>query len=54
MEILRRTQKAMMRPMCGVKMIEKSRSEELMSFLGLKDDLDGLARASEYDSMGMF
>ena len=46
MEILRRTEKAMMRAMCGVKIIEKRRSQELMSFLGLKDTLDGLARAS--------
>ena len=45
MAILRRTKKAMMRVMCGVKIIEK-RSQELMSLLGLKDTLDGLARAS--------
>ena len=37
---------ALMRAMCGVKMIEKRRSEELMSLLSLKDTLDGLARAS--------
>ena len=35
-----------MRAICGVKMIEKRRSQELMSLLGLKDTLDGLARAS--------
>ena len=46
MEILRRTEKAMMRAMCGVKIIEKRRSQELMSLLGIKDTLDGLARAS--------
>ena len=46
MAILRRTEKAMMRAMCGVKIIEKRRSQELMSLLGLKDTLDGLARAS--------
>ena len=45
MEILRRTEKTMMRAMCGVKIIEK-RSQELMSLLGLKNTLDGLARAS--------
>ena len=38
-----RTEKAM-RIMCGVKMIQK-RSQKL-SLLGLKDTLDGLARAS--------
>ena len=46
MAILRRTEKAMMRAMCGVKIMEKRRSQELMSLLGLKDTLDGLARAS--------
>ena len=46
MAILRRTKKAMMRAMCGVKIIEKRRSQELMSLLGLKDTLDGLARAT--------
>ena len=40
-----RTEKAMMRAMFGVKIIEK-RSEELMTLLSLKDTLDGLVRAS--------
>ena len=35
--ILKRTQKSMMRAMCGVKMIENRRSQELMSLLGLKE-----------------
>ena len=43
MAILRRTEKAMMRAMCGVKLIEKS--QELISLLGLKNTLNGLARA---------
>ena len=46
MVILSRTEKAMMRVMCGVKLIEKRRSQELVSSLGLKDTLDELARAS--------
>ena len=46
MAILRRTKKAMMRPTCGVKIIEKRKSQELMSLLGLKDTLDELARVS--------
>ena len=46
MAILRRTEKAMMRAMCGVKIIEIRMSQELMSLLGLKDTLEGLARAS--------
>ena len=36
----------MVRAMCGVKIIEKRRSQELMSLLCLKDTLDGLAKAS--------
>ena len=46
MAILRRTEKARMRAMCGIKLTEKRKSQELMSLLGLKDTLDGLARAS--------
>ena len=41
-----RTEKAMMRATSGVKIIEKRRSQEVISLLGLKDTLDGLARAS--------
>ena len=46
MAILRRTEKAMMRAICGVRLIEKRRSSELVSLPGLKYTLDGLARAS--------
>ena len=46
MAILRRTEKAMMRAMCGIKIIEKRRIQELMSLLGSKNTLDGLARES--------
>ena len=46
MAILRRTEKAMMRAMCGDKMTKKRKSQELMSLLGSKDTLDGLAEAS--------
>ena len=46
MAVLRRTEKAMMKARCGVKVIEKRKSQELMSLLGLKDTFDGLARAS--------
>ena len=42
MTILKKTEKAM----CGVKIIEKRRSQELMSLPGLKDTLHELARAS--------
>ena len=43
--ILRRAKKAMMRAMCGIQIIKK-RSQEFINLLGLKDTLDGLARAS--------
>ena len=46
MEILIRTEEAMMRAMGGVKLIETTRNQELMNLLSLKDTLDGLARAS--------
>ena len=46
MAILRRTVKAIMRAMCGIKIIEKRRSQELMSLLGLEDTLNGLDKAS--------
>ena len=46
MAILRRTEKALMRAMCGVKLIEKRSSQELTSLLVLYDTLNGLARAS--------
>ena len=46
MAILRKTEKAMMRAMCKVKVMEKRTNQELMSLLNLKDTLDGLARAS--------
>ena len=54
MAILGRTKKAMMRAMCGVKIIAKRNSQELMSLLGLKNTLDGLARASEVRCYGHF
>ena len=41
---MRRTEKVMMRAMCGVKMIEKRRSQELLTVLALKDILDRPAR----------
>ena len=44
MAILRRTEEAMMRTMCGVKMIEKRKSQELISLP--KDTLVGVARVS--------
>ena len=51
MAILRTTEKAMMRAMCGVKVIEKRRSQELMSLLGSKDTFNGLARMRWYGNV---
>ena len=34
MAILRRTERAMLRAMCGVKLTEKKRTEDLMEMLG--------------------
>ena len=49
-----RTEKAMIRAMCGVELIQKRRSQKLINLLGLKDTLDGVARQVEYDCEGMF
>ena len=54
MAILRRTEKAMIRAMCGFKLIEKRWSQKRMSLLGLKDTLDGLTKASAVRGMSMF
>ena len=43
---MKRTKKEIIIAMCEIKMIEKRRSQELTSLLGLKDTLDGLARVS--------
>ena len=37
MAILRRTKKAMVRTMCGAKLMEKKRTNDLMEMLGLKE-----------------
>ena len=37
MAILRRTERAMVRAMCGAKLMEKKRTEDLMEMLGLKE-----------------
>ena len=46
MTILRRTERAMVRAMCGVKLMEKRKTEELMTMLGLKETVDQLANAN--------
>ena len=48
MAILRRTERAMMRTMCGAKLMEKKRTdlEDLMEMLGLKETVVQMAKAS--------
>ena len=40
MEILRRTKRAMVRSMCGIKLEDGKNMEELTEMLGLKETLD--------------
>ena len=47
MAILRRTERAMMRSMCGEKLVDRKKMEELMEILGLKETLDRMAKANE-------
>ena len=41
-----RTERAMIRAMCGVKLLDQRNSEELMDMLGIKESLDRMAKAS--------
>ena len=46
MAILRRTQRAMVRAMCGAKLMEKKRTEDLMEMLGLKETAVQMAKTN--------
>ena len=46
MAILRRTERAMVRAMCGAKLMEKKRTEDLMGMLGLKEKVVQMAKAN--------
>ena len=46
MVILRRTGRAMVRAMCGAKLMEKKRTEDLMEMLGLKETVVQMAKAN--------
>ena len=46
MAILRRTERAMIRAMCGVKLLDQRNSEKLMDMLDIKESLDRIAKAS--------
>ena len=41
MVILRRTERATARSMCGVQLVDRKNMEELMEMLGLKETLNG-------------
>ena len=41
-----RTERAMMRAMCGAKLMEKKRTEDLMEMLGLKETAVQMAKAN--------
>ena len=46
MAILRRTERAMVRAMCGAKLVEKKRTENLMEMLRLKETVVQKAKAN--------
>ena len=46
MVILRRTERAMVRSMCGMKLVDRKKMEDLMEMLGLKEMLDRMAKAN--------
>ena len=50
--VLRRTERAMVRAMCGAKLMEKKRTEDLMEMLGLKETVIQ-ANHLEWDGTGM-
>ena len=44
--IMRRAERSMVRAMCGVKLVHKRNTVELLDMLGLKEAADELARAN--------
>ena len=46
MVILQRTERSTVRAMCGVQLIDRKRSMDLMFMLGLKKTIDQLAMAN--------
>ena len=44
MAVLRRTERAMVRSMCGVKLVDRKNTDKLMEMLGLKKTLDRMAK----------
>ena len=46
MAILRNTERTMVRAMCGAKLMEKKRTEDLMEMLGLKETVVQMAKVN--------
>jgi hypothetical protein len=46
MAILRRTERAMVRSMCGVKLTDRRKTDELMEMLGMEESVERLAKAN--------
>ena len=46
MASLRRTERPMIRAMCGVKLLDQRNSEKLLDMLDIKESLDRMAKAS--------
>ena len=46
MAILRRTERATVRSMCGLKLMDRKNMEDLMEMLGLKETMDAKAKAN--------
>ena len=44
--ILRRTERAMVRAMCGVKLMDRKKNKELMVMLGVEETVDQMAKAN--------
>ena len=52
MAILRRTERAMVRAICGSKLMEKKKTEDLMEMLGLKETVVQMAKANGVGWLG--
>lgn len=52
MAILRRAERAMVRAMCGVKLKDRKKTEDLMEMLGLEQPADQLAKANRVQWLG--
>ena len=52
--ILRRTERAMVRSMCGIKLTDRKKNDDLMEMLGLEESVECLAKANGVRGMDMF